>query len=335
MGCCTIGMPIGGPTHSSTSMRGSWSHAPFLRVSELFRIHLHRVLHSYVPSITVAVAQHRAMYPDSKGQTQMSQDTLNPTTTTETQKVSVADRKALAAAAFVPGSDVATIAALFGNVPNPREFVDATYGGLVSAIALASATDDTIDVAAMLAPLATLRGDVLTALDAMVPQKSVRIIDPAEVRAALVARIGVLDATLDHLVSATQWVRDLLTAVDDGTVTDSERVAAFVLPDGIAKATDRIARVLSTEKRSVSTDGTRERNTVDHTAHAPTVGAVLNGKGAHASRTFTVTSVTTSDDGKVTVKGTTDDSSDVVTMNAAATRYAGGARNGWDFFGLV
>lgn len=258
-------------------------------------------------------------------------EVLNPQTVPTTDKVSLADRKALAKASFVVGTDVATAAATFSNVPNSREFLDATYNATVAQ--LMSDPANHADPAAVLTPLGELRSAIGTALDALVPQKQVRVIDPVSERLALVERLATLSAVHEHLNQAARWISDLAEAmnVDDITTDEQAVIDAGTVPEKVIAATEKIAAALtSTPRKSGTGEG---RGTVNHSADAAklTVGRVLVAKG-DATKTATVVQPV---DDKGFGKGAYQVGTDLFdAISSAASELAGGQRNGWTYFDL-
>lgn len=265
------------------------------------------------------------------------QSTQTETVETVSPKLSVADRKALAREAFVPNADPTEVAALFGNVPNGREYLDVVYSENVTRVTLAAiAEGEAAELAEVLAPYATLRETVEKAMTAAgVSSKSAREVDPIAARAALVNRLAELTAIADHLVTSAQWVTDLANAIDPGDLTDDEKatVAAATVADdsAVAKLTARIANVVEKAPRATSGDGTRERATVAHADYPE--GTTLAAKG-DPSKTCGVMR----DANGVTyyaVRNADGSLSTFKSISSAAKHLAGGERNGWTYFEKV
>jgi hypothetical protein len=260
------------------------------------------------------------------------QSTQTETTETVSPKLSVADRKALASAAFVPDADPTEVAALFGNVPNGREYLDVVYSSNVTRETMgAIESGNAANLAEVLAPYATLRETVEKAMTAAgVSSKSAREVDPIAARAALVNRLAELTAIADHLVTSAQWVTDLADAIDPGDLTDDEKatVAAATVADdsAVAKLTTRIAAAVEKTPRATSGDGTRERATVAHADYP--VGTTLTAKGDPSK----VATVIAGADGKVAYQVGSDT---FKSISSAAKALAGGERNGWTYFEVV
>lgn len=258
------------------------------------------------------------------------------TTVAEVVKVSVADRKTLASNAFVVGADPVAVAALFANVPNGREFVDVCYSANVTRETLAAvADDDAANIAERIAPYAELRESVLAAMTvAGVTTKTERVIDPVAVRAALIERAATLGAIMSHLATAGEWVSDLLgeIEIDSPSAEEETALTSGIVPEKVAALTTRLATLI--EKAPKSADGsTGTRETQDHSADAAklVIGYVLVAKGDESKTAEVIGAVNDKGrgPGAFLVNGEKVDS-----ISTAASRLAGGERNGWTYFAL-
>lgn len=246
--------------------------------------------------------------------------------TTVTPKVTVADRKALATASFVIGTDVPASAALFANVPNGREHLDATYNATVAS--LMSDPANHADPGAVLAPISTLRESIAAAMATLQPVKATREVDPIAVRSALIERLAVLESIRHHLADAVTWVADLATESDPGDITTDEQALIDLVvnvPEKVLVLTDKLANVVTSAPRKSTGDGSGTRATVVHTD--PAIGTVLQAKG-DPNKTCEVVS---NGKGGVAYKVGTETFAGIST---AATHLAGGSRNGWTYFDL-
>jgi hypothetical protein len=258
-------------------------------------------------------------------------DSTTTTIEPETQKATVAERKAAADAAFVVGNDPTAIAALFAVVPNGREYVDVVYNGRVATLSAAILADPSkaATFADDLAPLAGLRSAVVDAMPTST-QKTERVIDPAEKRAADVEKFGTLSAIATYLRDSAAYVN--LTNVEPDDLTDDEKaiVTAATVP---AKVIDHVQKVEKVIDAINSEKSVRGRESVAHTD--PAEGTILTrgGKGVGPS----VASMRDAN-GKTYYAMRRDDGTleTFTSISAAATAVnGGGSLNGWKFFGLA
>jgi hypothetical protein len=241
------------------------------------------------------------------------------------EKVSPDDRRAAANSSFQAGADPTQVAALFAVVPNGREYLDVTYNARAAAL-MQQVIDGTLpatDLSDAVTPFAELRDAVLAAL----PQgtaKAERVIDPAEVRSALVEKIASLTAIACFLTDAGTYANDLLPQVDDLTDDELELINAATAPKSVIDAGEKLRKVID-GLVSDKVQGTRTK--VNHVTPAP--GTVLTkgnkGTGVHVE-------VIGAADGVAYKLLTTGETFDAISTVAAAI--AGGQRNGWTFFGL-
>jgi hypothetical protein len=248
--------------------------------------------------------------------------TATPTPTPET-KVSPDERRAAANASFQSGADAAQVAALFAVVPNGREYLDVTYNARAAALTQ-QVIDGTLaptDLQDAVTPFAELRDAVLAAL----PQgtaKAERVIDPAEQRAALVEKIAALSAIAVYLADAARYVNDLCPELDDCTQDELDLINAATVPTKVSDQLEKVAKVID-GLVSDKVQGTRTAKV--HVTPAPGTVLTKGNKGTGPQ----VLVVSTPDGVGYQLNGTVHTS-----ISAPAEILAGGARNGWTYFGL-
>jgi hypothetical protein len=239
------------------------------------------------------------------------------------EKVSPDDRRAAANSSFQAGADAAQVAALFAVVPNGREYLDVTYNARAAALTQ-QVIDGTLaptDLQDAVTPFAELRDAVLAAL----PQgtaKAERVIDPAEQRAALVEKIASLTAIACYLTDAGTYANDLIPQVDDLTDDEMALINAATVPTKVIDQLEKVAKVID---GLVSDKVTGTRSKVTHVTPAPGTVLTKGNKGTGPQ----VLVVSTPDGVGYQLNGTVHTS-----ISAPAEILAGGARNGWTYFGL-
>jgi hypothetical protein len=248
--------------------------------------------------------------------------TATSTPTPET-KVSPDDRRAAANASFQAGADAAQVAALFAVVPNGREYLDVTYNQRAAALTQ-QVIDGTLaptDLQDAVTPFAELRDAVLDAL----PQgtaKAERVIDPAEQRAALVEKVAALSAISRWATDVAAYVTALTPEVDDLTDAERDAIAAGGVTKAVTDSGDKLRKVID-GLVSDKVQGTRTAKV--HVTPAPGTVLTKGNKGTGPQ----VLVVSTPDGVGYQLNGTVHTS-----ISAPAELIAGGARNGWTYFGL-